>query len=295
MIDISRPRELLLGPRPARASPSTRTSRPTGFLYLLYVHEANALNPTGPKTSRLTRIRVTSDNRLEDPEAPETVARSAPVAQAPCPGARRHRRLHPRRRLLARDRDRAGRPGRHAVARVRRRRELATGSTRPRCAPMTSSRSPASSCTSTATGGAARPSRSARGRPTSRRSAPSSTPRAFATPSASTCGPPPARSSATSAGKCCEELNVTRPGRSYGWPCYEGDGPDAGLRGPRGLRRTSTPSARRRMTHRRTTMPNGRGGRGDRGRSALRGRTVPGRVPRRLVLRRLREGPASGG
>ena len=53
-------------------------------IYLLYVHEANALDPTGAKTSRLTRIRVTSDNELEDPEAPETVVLGS-VSQAPCP------------------------------------------------------------------------------------------------------------------------------------------------------------------------------------------------------------------
>ena len=53
-------------------------------IYLLYVHEANGLDPTGPKTSRLTRIRVTSDNQLEDPDAPETVVLGS-VAQAPCP------------------------------------------------------------------------------------------------------------------------------------------------------------------------------------------------------------------
>ena len=53
-------------------------------IYLLYVHEANALDPTGAKTSRLTRIRVTSDNELEDPDAPETVLLGS-VSQAPCP------------------------------------------------------------------------------------------------------------------------------------------------------------------------------------------------------------------
>ena len=53
-------------------------------VYLLYVHEANALNPSGPKTSRLTRIGVTSANELEDPEAPETIVLGS-VAQAPCP------------------------------------------------------------------------------------------------------------------------------------------------------------------------------------------------------------------
>ena len=53
-------------------------------IYLLYVHEANGLDPTGPKTSRLTRIRVTSANELEDPDAPETVVLGS-VAQGPCP------------------------------------------------------------------------------------------------------------------------------------------------------------------------------------------------------------------
>ena len=54
------------------------------FVYLLYTHEANALDPGAPKTSRLTRIRVTSDSRVEDPEAPETTLLGS-VAQAPCP------------------------------------------------------------------------------------------------------------------------------------------------------------------------------------------------------------------
>ena len=54
------------------------------FLYLLYVNETNALNPSGAKTSRLTRIRVTSANRPENPDAPETVLLGAGT-QAPCP------------------------------------------------------------------------------------------------------------------------------------------------------------------------------------------------------------------
>ena len=53
-------------------------------VYLLYVHEANALDPTGAKTSRLTRIGVTQDNELEEPDAPETVVVGS-VAQSPCP------------------------------------------------------------------------------------------------------------------------------------------------------------------------------------------------------------------
>ncbi len=56
-----------------------------GFLYLLYVYEDNALDQTGPKTSRLTRIKVTSDNRA-DPAAPERVLVGS-VSQAPCPEA----------------------------------------------------------------------------------------------------------------------------------------------------------------------------------------------------------------
>jgi glucose/arabinose dehydrogenase len=53
-------------------------------IYLLYVHEANGIDPTGPKTSRLTRIRVTPDNELENPGAPESVLLGS-VSQAPCP------------------------------------------------------------------------------------------------------------------------------------------------------------------------------------------------------------------
>ena len=54
------------------------------FLYLAYTYESNALNPSGPKTSRLTRITVTGDNRAADLEAPETVIVGS-VSQAPCP------------------------------------------------------------------------------------------------------------------------------------------------------------------------------------------------------------------
>jgi len=54
-----------------------------GFLYLLYVYEDNAINPSGPKTSRLTRIKLASDNQ-PDPEAAETVLVGS-VSQAPCP------------------------------------------------------------------------------------------------------------------------------------------------------------------------------------------------------------------
>jgi glucose/arabinose dehydrogenase len=54
------------------------------FVYLLYVNETTAFNPTGAKTSRLTRITVTSANQVENPGAPETILLgSAP--QVPCP------------------------------------------------------------------------------------------------------------------------------------------------------------------------------------------------------------------
>jgi glucose/arabinose dehydrogenase len=53
------------------------------LLYLLYTYEDNALNPSGPKTSRLTRIAVTNANRPENPDAPETTVLGS-VTQAPC-------------------------------------------------------------------------------------------------------------------------------------------------------------------------------------------------------------------
>jgi len=56
------------------------------FVYLLYVHEADPEHPEASKTSRLTRITVTSSNRPENPAAPETVLLGS-VAQAPCPAA----------------------------------------------------------------------------------------------------------------------------------------------------------------------------------------------------------------
>ena len=55
-----------------------------GFLYLLYVYEANALNWTGAKTSRLTRITVTRDNRPRTPRRRRRCSLGS-VAQAPCP------------------------------------------------------------------------------------------------------------------------------------------------------------------------------------------------------------------
>jgi glucose/arabinose dehydrogenase len=43
------------------------------FVYLLYVYQSNALDPTGPKVSRLTRVVVNPDNTLQSPSNPETV------------------------------------------------------------------------------------------------------------------------------------------------------------------------------------------------------------------------------
>ena len=44
-----------------------------GYLYLLYTRETNRLRYEGPKTSRLTRIRVKPDGSLANPDSPETV------------------------------------------------------------------------------------------------------------------------------------------------------------------------------------------------------------------------------
>ena len=68
-----------------------------------------------------------------------------------------------------------------------------------------------------------------------------------------------------------EELDVTRPGRSYGWPCYEGDDPDLGLPGHGGLRRgvRRRPDAHEPPSY---EYARTRGGRNGPGRSALRGR-----------------------
>jgi glucose/arabinose dehydrogenase len=54
------------------------------YLYLLYVNETNAIDPTAAKTSRLTRIQVTADNGVVNPGAPETVLLGT-ASQVPCP------------------------------------------------------------------------------------------------------------------------------------------------------------------------------------------------------------------
>jgi hypothetical protein len=54
------------------------------YVYLLYVNETNAIDPTASKTSRLTRIEVTSDNRVAKPDAPETVLLGG-ASEVPCP------------------------------------------------------------------------------------------------------------------------------------------------------------------------------------------------------------------
>ncbi len=52
------------------------------YLYLLYVYDANPINQTGPKTSRLTRVTVNSDNTASG----ETVLLGTSPVQ-PCPVA----------------------------------------------------------------------------------------------------------------------------------------------------------------------------------------------------------------
>jgi glucose/arabinose dehydrogenase len=54
------------------------------FVYLLYTYEANPVDPSGAKTSRLTRITVTDANRPAEPSAPETVLVGS-IGKAPCP------------------------------------------------------------------------------------------------------------------------------------------------------------------------------------------------------------------
>jgi glucose/arabinose dehydrogenase len=57
-----------------------------GYLYLLYVYELNPLDPdkTNPMVSRLTRVTVKPDNTLENPGDPETVILGT-EDDAPCP------------------------------------------------------------------------------------------------------------------------------------------------------------------------------------------------------------------
>ena len=52
------------------------------YLYLLYVYDANPINQTGPKTSRLSRVTVNPDNTA----SAETVLAGTSSVQ-PCPAA----------------------------------------------------------------------------------------------------------------------------------------------------------------------------------------------------------------
>ena len=79
--------------------------------------------------------------------------------------------------------------------------------------------------------------RSALPRPTSPRFAPSSTRRAFATRSGSSCDPAAGPLVGDVGWNSREELDIAQPGRSYGWPCYEGTDPDAELPGSGELHR----------------------------------------------------------
>ena len=54
------------------------------YLWILYVHESNPAQPYAPKTARLVRVEVNPDNTLVNPASPETVVLGT-VSTAPCP------------------------------------------------------------------------------------------------------------------------------------------------------------------------------------------------------------------
>ena len=55
-----------------------------GFVYLLYTYDEDPANPTAEKTSRLTRISVLPDNTVATPLTPEKVLLGT-TGRAPCP------------------------------------------------------------------------------------------------------------------------------------------------------------------------------------------------------------------
>ena len=69
------------------------------YLYLLYTYDTSSSHPTGPKTSRLTRVTVNANNTA----SAETVLVGSHRRRA-VPGAVEHERLHPLRRRVAFDR-----------------------------------------------------------------------------------------------------------------------------------------------------------------------------------------------
>ncbi len=68
-----------------------------GYLYLLYSHELEPQDPDSPDpmASRLTRVTVKADDKLESPGNPETVILGT-ESNAQLPPAGQHARLHPR-------------------------------------------------------------------------------------------------------------------------------------------------------------------------------------------------------
>ncbi len=92
-----------------------------GYLYLLYVYELNPMvqDTDAPMVSRLTRVTVKADNTLENPVEPRDHHPRQGRERA-LPDARQPARLHPRGLQVAHDRHRAlGPRRRHAVARQR--------------------------------------------------------------------------------------------------------------------------------------------------------------------------------
>ena len=201
------------GWRPTATSPTTTTSTCSTC-----TSRRPSRAAASPRTSRLTRVTVNANNTA----SAETVILGS-VGTPPCPAPVEHGRLHPLRQAT---RTRSGRFAPHPTARsgsATATRRIGRRSTRWRSASTTSRAWPGRSCTSTATAWGCPATRSAPPTTTSRTSARSSTPRACATRSASRCARAPGRSSATSAGRTHEEIDLmTAPGRNYGWPCYEG-------------------------------------------------------------------------
>ena len=255
------------------------------FVYLLYTYEANAINPSGAKTSRLVRIRVGAD----EPGRGSVGARDGAarrVGARAVPGARERPRLHPLRRP-ARTRSapcgptptarcgsapgtpRAGRRRRDCAAELRRadvrrqahpRRPRRARARRPPVLPGETDLTKV--CTKLYAKGFRNPFRFQL--------------RAGGGPLVGDVGLGELRGAQPDAARPQLRLAVLRRRR-----------PDAGLQGPRGVRGAVRPGARAA----RPLLP-AVGERGDRRRTALRRRGVPGRLPRPVVLRRLREGAA---
>ena len=224
-----------------------------GFVYLLYTYDEDPANPTAEKTSRLTRIRSPGQHGRDPADPGEGPARHQRARAVPRAGE--HERLHPVDQRLALDRHGARRSRRDAVGRIGRRRaiqlhgpdraaDLRRALARRQDPPRRPQRPrPA--------GPPVLPRRD-RPQPRLHEALREGLPQPVPLPAA------PGRHAGRRRrrlGGHARSSTSSRPGASYGWPCYEGPQHHLAATGSSPSARRSTPPTRRRRPRRRTPTP----------------------------------------